>query len=122
VLRATQFHEFASQIHGAMTLGPVVLVPRMVSEPVAAAEVAHRLVDLAEGAPAGRVADLGGPQRQRMAEMVRRWARATGRSSRVLEVPVPGALGRAMRDGSLVTGRGADHGTTTYDEWLEQVR
>lgn len=122
VLRATQFHEFAGQIHGAMALGPFVLVPRMVTEPVAATEVAHRLVDLTEGAPAGRVADLGGPRRERMADMVRRWARATGRASRVVEVPLPGTLGRAMRDGSLVTGPGADHGITTYDQWLGQVR
>ena len=122
VLRATQFHEFAGQIHGAVGIGPFVVVPRMVSEPVAAAEVAERLVDLAEGAPAGRVRDLGGPRRERMADMVRAWARTTGRPSRVLEVPLPGALGRAMRDGTLVTGPGADHTTATFAEWLETVR
>lgn len=122
VLRATQFHEFASQIHGAVRLGPLVVVPRMVSEPVAALEVAERLVDLAEGPPRGRVRDLGGPHRERMADMVRRWAAATGRAGRVVAVPLPGTLGRAMRDGSLVSGEDADHGTTTFDQWLETVR
>ncbi|WP_246856051.1 SDR family oxidoreductase [Nocardioides xinjiangensis] len=122
ILRATQFHEFAGQVHGAISVGPLVLVPRMVSEPVAAAEVAARLVDLAEGAPAGRVADLGGPRRERMVDMVRAWARATGRPGRVVGVPLPGALGRAMRDGTLVTGPGADHGSTTFAAWLQQVR
>ncbi|NYE37908.1 uncharacterized protein YbjT (DUF2867 family) [Nocardioides cavernae] len=122
ILRATQFHEFASQIHGAVTLGPLHVVPRMLSEPVAAAEVADRLVDVATAPAAGRVRDLGGPRRERMVDMVRRWASATGRPGRVVAVPLPGALGRAMRDGSLVTGADADHGTTTFDQWLETVR
>lgn len=122
ILRATQFHEFAAQIYGSITLGPLVVVPRMVSEPVAAVEVAARLVELAEAGPSGRVADLGGPRRERMVDMVRSSARATGRPSRVVAVPVPGALGRAMRTGGLVTGRGADHGTQTYAEWLAALR
>ncbi len=121
LLRATQFHEFAGQIHGAVRLGPVVVVPRMLSEPVAAAEVAARLLDLAAGPAQGRVADLGGPRRERMATMVRAWARASGRRGPVVAVPLPGALGRAMRDGSLTTGAGADHAATTFARWLETV-
>ena len=122
ILRATQFHEFAGQIYGAITLGPLVVVPRMVSEPVAAVEVAVRLVELAEAGPSGRVADLGGPRRERMVDMVRGWARATGRPAPVVAVPVPGALGRVMRNGGLVTGAGADNGTQTYAEWLAVLR
>ena len=94
----------------------------MVSEPVAAVEVAVRLVELAEAGPSGRVADLGGPRRERMVDMVRGWARATGRPARVVAVPVPGALGRVMRNGGLVTGAGADSGTQTYAEWLAALR
>lgn len=118
VLRATQFHEFASQIYGAIKVGPLVLVPKMVSEPVAAADVATRLLDLAEGPAQGRVRDLGGPRHERMVEMVRAYAKVTGRRGPVVAVPLPGALGRAMRDGSLTTGPDADHSTTTYEQWL----
>lgn len=118
VLRATQFHEFASQIYGAIKVGPFVLVPKMVSEPVAAADVATRLLDLAQGPAQGRARDLGGPRHQRMVDMVRAYAKATGRRGPVLAVPLPGTLGRAMRDGSLTTGSEADHAPTTYDEWL----
>lgn len=121
VLRATQFHEFASQIHGAVTVGPLVLVPVMRSEPVAAREVAERLVELAAGKPSGRVADLGGPQERRMADMVRAYARRIGDRRRVLQVPLPGTLGKGMRNGSLITRAGADHGTTTFDVWLATV-
>src|SRR5690606_28447067 len=58
ILCATQFHEFAGQIYGQVKLGPIVVVPVMRSQPVAAREVAERLVELATDAPAGRVPDL----------------------------------------------------------------
>ena len=118
VLRATQFHEFAGQVHGQATVGPFVLVPVMRSQPVAAREVAERLVELAEGEPAGRVADLGGPRVESMPAMVRRWAAATGDRRPVIAVPLPGRAGREMRDGSLLAGPGADLGVTDFGEWL----
>jgi uncharacterized protein YbjT (DUF2867 family) len=118
LLRATQFHEFSSQVHGGTTIGPVVVVPRMRSETVAARDVAERIVQLVGSGPAGRVADLGGPAIAWMGSLSRAWARATGDRRPVLAVPLPGRLGRAMRDGTLVTGPGADHGSTTFQEWL----
>lgn len=121
ILRATQFHEFAQQIHGAVTLGPLILVPVMRSEPVAAREVGERLVDLAEAGPSGRATDLGGPHERRMVDMVRAYGRRVGDRRPVVAVPLPGVLGRGMRDGSLVTRDGADHGRTTFDAWLATV-
>ncbi|MCX5400585.1 SDR family oxidoreductase [Streptomyces sp. NBC_00102] len=118
ILRATQFHEFAGQIYGQIKVGPLVAVPRMTSEPVAAREVAERLVELATGAPAGRVPDLGGPRVESMSAMVRAYAHHTGKRGPIVEVPLPGGMGRAMRDGSLVTREPADHGTLTYAQWL----
>jgi uncharacterized protein YbjT (DUF2867 family) len=118
VLRATQFHEFASQLHSRMKLGPVVVAPAMQSQPVAAREVAERLMALAEAEPAGRVTDLAGPRVERMSHMVRRWATATGRRGRVVEVPLPGAYGRAMRDGTLLARPGSELGDETFDEWV----
>ncbi|OZC60978.1 3-beta hydroxysteroid dehydrogenase [Rhodococcus sp. 06-470-2] len=119
ILRATQFHEFAAQIRSQTSFGPLTVVPRMVSQPIAAREVAERLIDLAERPPAGRVADLGGPREERMAKMVRRYARAIGARGPVLEVPLPGAYGRAMRDGTLVTTQDSDHGLQTFDQWSD---
>ena len=121
LLRATQFHEFASQIFERMKVGPVVTVPAMRSQPVAAREVGERLVDLAEGAPAGRVRDLAGPHEERMSDVVRRWAKAVGRPGWVVEMPVPGGFGRAMRDGTLLPRPGAVLGRQTFDEWLASV-
>ncbi|MDR6905010.1 uncharacterized protein YbjT (DUF2867 family) [Agromyces sp. 3263] len=118
ILRATQFHEFAGQIFDTAKVGPLVLVPRMRSQPVAAREVAERLVALAVGEPAGRANDLAGPREERMADLTRRWAAATGRRGRVLELPLPGAYGRALRNGTLLARPGSDLGLQAFDEWL----
>ncbi|GAB3244127.1 SDR family oxidoreductase [Kineosporia babensis] len=121
ILRATQFHEFAPQVLGQIGLGPVHLIPVMRNQPVAAREVAQHLVDLALKPAAGRVPDLGGPREERMVEMVRAYLKRTGRRGFVIPLPVPGASGRAMRDGTLVAGPGAVHGTQTYAEWLAEL-
>jgi uncharacterized protein YbjT (DUF2867 family) len=121
LLRTTQFHEFAAQLAGRGAVGPLRLVPSMRSRPIAAGEVADELVALAEGAPQGVAPDLAGPREERMADLVRRYLRATGAGGRVLEFPFPGAWGRAMRDGTLLPAAGARLGTQTFAEWVETV-
>jgi uncharacterized protein YbjT (DUF2867 family) len=121
LMRATQFHEFAGQIMERLRFGPVVVAPRMRCQPVAAREIAERLIDLVEAGPSGRVADLGGPREEQAVDMVRALKAATGARGWILPLPFPGALGRALRDGSLIPGPGALHGTQTYADWLRSV-
>ena len=117
ILRATQFHEFAQQLHSGYTFGPVILVPKMVSQPVAAREVAERLVELT-AAPAGRVEDLAGPRVEQMTDMVRAYGTAVGKRGVLVTVPLPGGFGKAMRDGTTLAGPSADLGGQTFDEWI----
>jgi len=117
LLRATQFHEFAEQTARRVMLG-LIPVPKMRCRPVAAAEVAAALADIAGGAPAGLVPDLGGPEIEQMADMVRRYVAATGRPGRALEIRLPGAFGRALSDGTLLPGPDARLGAERFDEWL----
>lgn len=114
VLRATQFHEFAEQALHFVRVGPFSLVPRMLSQPVAAREVAEALVDLVDAGPSGRVPDLAGPERHDMVDLARRVA--AGR--RVVPVRVPGAAGRAMRSGALCPTGDGPRGRITFDAWL----
>ena len=118
IQRATQFHEIAGQIIERLGRGPFLIAPRMRCQPVSAREVAGRLLDLAEAGPVGRVPDFGGPQEEQMVDMVRALKTTTGRKGWVVPVPLPGALGRALRDGTLIPGPGADHGTETFGAWL----
>ncbi|QIK62393.1 SDR family oxidoreductase [Leucobacter viscericola] len=118
ILRATQFFDFAHQV--ATKVGPLVLVPAMRSQPLAAEDVARRLVELAGAAPAGNARDLAGPAERRMVELTRAWWAKTGASGRVVEFPLPGGFGRALRDGGILPGPDAQLTSQTFEEWLGQ--
>ena len=117
VLRATQFHEFAAQLLERQH-GPVALVPRMRSQPVAAREVAGALVDLALGEPAGMAPELAGPEPLEMTDMVRRYLHAHAGRRPVVPMRVPGKAGRTMATGALLPTGPGPRGTQTFGEWL----
>lgn len=121
VLRATQFHEFAGQVFERGTIGPIHAAIRMRTQPVAAREVAARLVELAEAGPSGRVTDLAGPREESLVEMIRDYARAHGMRGWIPAVSLPGGWGRAMRDGSALPDPGASLGRQTFAEWLAET-
>lgn len=121
LLRTTQFHEFAQQTYARPHVAGIVIAPQLRSQPIAAAEVTAELVLLAAGAPRGLVPDMAGPREEYMPDLVRRYARALGRRNPVLGVPLPGRMGRAMRDGGLLAPSDARRGTQTFDGWLDAV-
>lgn len=121
ILRATQFHEFAAQMFDQAKAGPLHLAPVARVQPVAAQEVAERLVDLAAGSPQGRVTDLAGPQEERLSEMVRAFARATGHRGWIPALRVPTRQMRGMRAGGVLPGPDADRGRQTFSEWIAQL-
>jgi uncharacterized protein YbjT (DUF2867 family) len=118
ILRSTQFHSLllrAVQVQGRL---PVLLVPRGISfQPVDAGEVAARLVELALAEPAGRVPDMGGPEMRAAEDLARVYLAVAGRRRPLLGVPVPGAVGRALRNGA---GCAPDHadGVITWSDYL----
>ncbi len=118
IARATQFHEFAPQVYGFAGFGPIHAAPKMRTQPVAVREVGERLVDLAEGSPAGRAADLAGPREEWLPAMVADYAKASGRGGLVIPLGLPGAFGRAAREGGLLPGPDALIGRQTYAEWI----
>ncbi len=114
VLRATQFHELLAWLLGRMRRGRVQFVPRgFVFQPVAAAEVAARIVELVDDGPSARVRDVGGPEVRRYEDL----ARALDPAARVVPFPVPGPIGAAYRAG-LHTAPDRTVGTTTWEDWL----
>ncbi|MET4589319.1 NAD(P)H-binding protein [Arthrobacter sp. 754] len=119
ILRSTQFHEFVPMTLGYTSAGPLAMVPRMLLQPVAAAEVAEALVDAAEAGPRGRLTDMGGPGKELLANLARAYVRKTGRRKLVVQVPAPGPVGKAMRKGYLLPGPAAAVGRQTFDQWLD---
>ncbi|MEU3195413.1 SDR family oxidoreductase [Streptomyces sp. NPDC006996] len=118
VLRATQFHDLVlTVLHGLAKL-PVMLLPaRVKDQPVDVTEVADRLAELAQGAPAGRVDDMGGPEVRTFDSLARAYLQATGRRRAVVKVPLRGAAYRAFREGLHLAPEHAV-GKGTFDEFL----
>ena len=121
ILRATQFHEFASQLYDTAKLGPLHIAPRARVQPIAAREVGEHLARLAAGPAQGRTADLAGPREERLDEMVKAYAHRTGRRGWIPSVSLPGAQMKGMRAGYALPGPGAAIGTQTYAEWLDEL-
>jgi uncharacterized protein YbjT (DUF2867 family) len=118
VLRTTQFHEFAGQLLDRLRRGPVTVVPRARTQPVAVAEVADRLADLAALPAAGRVPDLAGPEQHDLADLVGLVARARRARTRVVPIRLPGRTGRELATGALLPAAGTEIGRQTFAEWL----
>jgi uncharacterized protein YbjT (DUF2867 family) len=119
-LRATQFHDLAWKVAEAAAKLPVMPALAGVRfQPVDTAEVARHLVRFALGGPAGMRPDLAGPRVYPMAELFRLWLRATGRRRAVLPVRAAGGAYRAVRDGAVLPGPGADLGAVTWEDFLK---
>ena len=110
------------QIYARAKVGPFHLAPRARTQPVAAREVAERLVELAVAAPAGRAAELAGPREESLADMVRAYARAKGSRAWIPSVSLPGAL-RPRDARRLAAPRAATRvlGRQTFAEWVADV-
>jgi uncharacterized protein YbjT (DUF2867 family) len=119
-LRATQFHDLTLLTVRQLARLPVVPVPAgWRVQPVDTGEVADRLVELALGAPAGLVPDLGGSRTYELAELVRGYLRAHGRHRPILPVWTPGRAARAFRAGAnLAPDRAV--GRRTWEEFLAE--
>lgn len=117
VLRASQFHEFPAQLLARQRLGPVAVLPRMPSQPVAARTVGEHLARLAAQQPGGLV-ELAGPQVHDVADLARRLLRTRPERLSVLAVAPPGKAFRDMRHGALLATPATALDGPTYDEWL----
>jgi len=118
VLRATQFHEFAGQVLAELPRGPIAVVPKMKSQPVAAREVAAGLVALALGSPVGLADELAGPEVMWLADMVRDQLRARDEQRRVMQVQLPVAGGHGLASGALLPSTNGPRGIQTFSDWL----
>ncbi|MDO0916419.1 SDR family oxidoreductase [Streptomyces sp. DT2A-34] len=121
VLRATQFHDLLVRLFVILSKPPVMLLPAGVKDqPVEVTEVADRLAELALAAPAGRVADMGGPEVRTLDSLARAYLKATGRKRAVANVPLWGKGYRGFRSGGHLT-RGPGVGKGTFEEYVGRV-
>jgi uncharacterized protein YbjT (DUF2867 family) len=120
ILRATQFHEFALRLIQLLERLPVVTMPKgFLLQPIDVGEVAGRLVELSLSAPAGRVPEVGGPDVRTFAELARSYLEMAGQRRRVVEIPLPGKIARAIREGAQ-TCPDQTYGKIRWEEFLRE--
>ncbi|MEV0644349.1 SDR family oxidoreductase [Phytomonospora sp. NPDC050363] len=122
-LRTTQFHQFVASLvdRVAKLPTPIMLVPKGTCQPVDVDDVASRLAELAQGSPAGRVDDLGGPQIFSLARVVRDEMRRRGSHRPVVSTWFPGKMGAAIAAGHFTTPAHAG-GTVTWGQYVGDNR
>jgi len=118
IVRATQFHEFASQILARSRLGPMAAVPVMRVQPVAARRVGEFLAQSAVVPPVEATVEIAGPKIERLTDMARRFLAVKAQRCAVLPLWVPGAAGRAMRSGQLLASGSTTIVGPDFETWL----
>ncbi|SDL67384.1 SDR family oxidoreductase [Nonomuraea jiangxiensis] len=117
IVPATQFHDFAAMVAGWTEHDGVATIAPLLVQPIAPADVADVLAELAAGEPQGRYADVAGPEPQDLVDMARRTNEARGRSVKL--VPTwSGLFGPEMAGPVLLPDEGARITPTTFEEWL----
>ena len=121
IVPATQFHDFAAMVASWTEQDGVAPIAPLLVQPIAPADVAAVLAEVATGAPRGRYADVAGPQTQDLVDMARRTHAARGHEVRL--VPTwDGLFGTTMAGNVLLPGDGARIAPTTFEEWLTTQR
>lgn len=114
VLRATQFHSFPGEIIKMM--GGHFCFDLSVQS-IGVEDVAKRLAEIAIAPPAGRVADIGGPEILEARDIVARLESAGRVKKPVVMLSLPGKTFAAFRNGHHIPGL-PGYGPQTFDEWL----
>jgi uncharacterized protein YbjT (DUF2867 family) len=121
IVPATQFHDFAAMVTSWTEQDGVASIAPLLVQPIAPADVADVLAEIATGAPQGRYREVAGPEPQDLVDMARRTNDARGRAIKL--VPTWSSLfGPAMAGDVLLPDAGARIAPTTFDEWLAKQR
>ncbi|HSE30027.1 MAG TPA: SDR family oxidoreductase [Pyrinomonadaceae bacterium] len=118
IVRATQFFEFVNRIADAATKGNTVRLPSVGFQPMAADDVATAVSKVAMGSPLNAIVEVGGPERFRFDELVRRGLNAYKDPREVIADPHARYFGTELSEDSLVPRDDALLAETRFQDWL----
>jgi len=121
IVPATQFHDFAATVVSWTERDGAATIPPLLVQPIAPADVADVLAEIAVGDARGHHPDLAGPEPQDLVDMARRTLDARGRKLRL--VPAwAGVFGTEWSGNVMLPSEGARIAPTTFDDWLATQR
>lgn len=118
IVRATQFHDFPAMIAEWSIQAGEGIVPPLLLQPIAPADVAVALVDAAESPALGGSYDIAGPRTEDAVDMARRTLAVWGRDLPLRAAWKGAALGVEFAGEVLLPGADARQAPTTFDDWL----
>lgn len=116
LLRATQFHPLLTWAFAQVGRFGIVPTGSARLQPIDPTIVVSRMIELAQAEPAGRVADIAGPEILTLSELAKAWRRA-GHRTIPLRIPMVGRIGRPVREGALCDPAAAAGGAS-FEQWL----
>jgi uncharacterized protein YbjT (DUF2867 family) len=118
IVRATQFFEFVKGIADISTDGDKVRLPHVLFQPMAADDVASAVGKVAIGSPVNGTVEVGGPEKFRLDELVRRGLAVWKDPREVVADPHARYYGIEVKERTLVPGHDARLGETRFETWL----
>jgi uncharacterized protein YbjT (DUF2867 family) len=120
IVRATQFFEFVKGIADFSSEGNTVRMPSVLIQPMAAEDVATAVSRIALGAPANGTVEVGGPEKFRLDELIRRALAVWKDPREVVADPHARYYGVEVEERTLVPEDDARVGETRFETWLTQ--
>jgi uncharacterized protein YbjT (DUF2867 family) len=120
IVRATQFFEFIKTIADTSTDGNKARLPSVLIQPMAAEDVAEGVARVAVGSPVNGTVEIGGPEKFRLDELIRRDMAALKDPREVITDPQAGYYGIAVTESTLIPGPDARLCKTRFEDWLGQ--
>ncbi|MFI1990485.1 SDR family oxidoreductase [Actinoplanes sp. NPDC020271] len=117
IVRATQFFEFVGAILSWTTDGDTVRLPATPIQPMASADVAAAVAEVATGAPLNATRNVAGPEIFTLDELARTYLTAEHDPRTVVTDPTAGMFA-AVPGNAIIAPAGAHLATTTYREFL----
>lgn len=118
ILRATQFFDFAEQTVAWTTHNGVAAVPPLLIQPVAVADVAQVLVEMATGPATRTIVELAGPDPHDLVDMSRRVLARRCSAIQLRPSWHNGVFGLEFAGDVMLPSTYARIGPTTFDQWL----
>ncbi|MDI3420585.1 SDR family oxidoreductase [Streptomyces luteolus] len=117
IVRATQFFEYIDEIMSWTAEGDTVRLPTTLLQPIAAADAARAVADIATGAPLHGIRDVAGPDVLPLDELGRITLAVHGNGRATLTDDTAGPFAAASGD-ALTATDGAHIAPTHYRDWL----
>jgi uncharacterized protein YbjT (DUF2867 family) len=122
IVRATQFFEFVEKIADLSADGNKVRLPPALIQPMAAEDVAGALAGIAVSSPVNGTVEIGGPEKFRLAELIRLDLAARKDPREVITDPNGRYYGIAVSERTLVPNDDARLGQTRFEDWLRNTK